>query len=70
MEKQKDSINLENSNKKDVLDYLNTRLFQYKVEKSTDKDLWKLYKRDFANFDINTFGLLDQYKLYRLQAAL
>jgi hypothetical protein len=70
MEKWKDGINLENSDKKDVLDYLNTRLFQYKVEKSTDKDLWELYKGDFANFDINTFGLLDRCELYRLRAAL
>jgi hypothetical protein len=70
MEKWKDGINLENSDKKDVLDYLNTRLFQYKVEKSTNKDLWELYKGDFANFDIDTFGLLDRCKLYRLQATL
>ena len=70
MEKWKDSINLENSDKKNILDYLNTRLFQYKVEKSINKDFWELYKGDFTNFNIDTFGLLDRYELYRLQATL
>jgi hypothetical protein len=50
---------LEASDKDDILDYLNTRLFQYKVEKSTNGDLWELYKEDFANFDIDTFSLLE-----------
>ena len=59
IEKQKEGINLENTNKKDILDYLNTRLFQYKEEKLTNKDLQELYKGDFINFNINTFRLLD-----------
>jgi mevalonate pyrophosphate decarboxylase len=70
MEKWKEGINLEASNKDDILDYLNTRLFQYKVEKSTNRDLWELYKEDFANFDINTFSLLEQRDLRRLRAIL
>jgi hypothetical protein len=54
---------LENADKKDILDYLNTRLFQYKEEKSTNEDLWELYKGDFVNFNIDTFGLLDRRNL-------
>jgi hypothetical protein len=66
MEKWKEGIDLEASDKDDILDYLNTRLFQYKVEKSTDRDLWELYKEDFANFDIDTFSLLERRYLRRL----
>jgi hypothetical protein len=70
MEKWKEGINLEASNKDNILDYLNTRLFQYKVEKLTNGDLWELYKEDFANFDINIFSLLEQRYLRRLRAVL
>lgn len=63
IKKWKDGMDLASSDHKEILDYLNTRLFQYKVEKSTDKDLWELFKEDFSNFDLETFNRLDQYVL-------
>jgi len=59
MKKWKDGINLITCSNEEVLDYLDTRLFQYKVEKLTDDYLWELFKEDFSDFDLEALNCLD-----------
>ena len=42
----------------EVLDYMNTKIYEYGLFKSTDDNLWEAFKEDFKNFTTDTFGLI------------
>jgi hypothetical protein len=55
MEKWEDGIQKDTASKADFKDYLNTKLYQYTANSSTDNNLWDLFRDDFKGFTTADF---------------
>jgi hypothetical protein len=67
MEKWEDGIQKDTASKADFKDYLNTKLYQYTANSSTDNNLWDLFRDDFKGFTTADFkrgySLTEQQRL-------
>ncbi len=63
-------IKLEDATGDDIQDYLDTKIYQYEVDKTGDSNLWDLFQDDFKNFSPATFSRVDRRKLQRLRHYL
>jgi hypothetical protein len=55
MAKWEGGIPTETASKDDFKEYLDTKLYQYTENRSTDDNLWDLFRDDFRDFTIATF---------------
>jgi hypothetical protein len=66
IEKWSDGIPRDIASKADFKEYLSTKLHEYDKYKSSDYNLWELFRHDFNGFSVQDFK--DNYSLPELQA--
>jgi hypothetical protein len=65
------SCSIDPVKQKDLLDeYVTTKIYEYKSDRSNDRDLWELFQHDFQNFTIETFNSLPLKTLQSLRQCL
>ena len=65
-----DGVKLGTATKEDLQEYLSTKLYQYTLNKTTDDNLWDLFKDDFKDFDTATFNRLTCTEIQGLRTYL
>ena len=51
-------IDAENATVDDLEDYIQTKVYQYYLDRMGDDNLWDLFKDDFKNFTTTTFSCI------------
>ncbi|RFU24245.1 hypothetical protein B7463_g12094, partial [Scytalidium lignicola] len=59
-------IDLKDTTIKDIQEYLTTKVYEYRLDGTSDVNLWDLFQEDFKNFTVDTFKN-DHQQFYRLQ---
>ena len=52
IKKWENGINPVTTTKEDLQEYLDTKLYQYSIDRTTNNNLWDLFKDNFKNFDL------------------
>jgi hypothetical protein len=52
IKKWENGINPATAIKEDLQEYLDTKLYQYSIDRTTNDNLWDLFKDNFKNFDL------------------
>ena len=55
IEKWSDGISRDTASKADFKEYLSTKLYEYDKNKSSDYNLWELFRHDFNGFTAQDF---------------
>ena len=66
----RNGIDVLNAGNEDLLDYIQTKTYQYRNEEARDKDLWDLYQEEFNGFTVATFKTLGSRPLQLLRNTL
>ena len=70
IKKWENGINPVTTTKEDLQEYLDTKLYQYSIDRTTDDNLWDLFKDDFKSFDLLAFNRYNRTELQRLRSYL
>ena len=63
-------INLDDATEDELLEYVQTKLYQYALDKTSDENLWDLFQDDFKDFTVAVFGRLHRRELLQLRSHL
>jgi len=49
-------IDVESSIKEDLIEFINTKIYDYTQDRIVDENLWYRFKEDFKDFTLETFN--------------